>query len=66
VSASDISPEHGIMLHAPSLSLIIPRMPAMLETLLMPNIGPLFSLISHEGLSTTKVGAAGVEGEVKA
>ena len=38
----------------------------MLDTLLVPSSVPSFSLKSPEGLSTTKVGADGVEGEVKA
>jgi hypothetical protein len=38
----------------------------MLDTLLLPSRGPSLSLRSPEGRSTTRVGAEGVEGEVKA
>ena len=50
----------------PSRSLIIPRMPAMLETRFPPNNAPSFNRRSPMGRLTTRVGAAGDEGEVKA
>lgn len=50
----------------PSRNLIIPSIPAILDTLLPPNNAPSFSRKSPEGLSTTRVGAEGDEGDVKA
>lgn len=44
----------------------MPSIPAMLDTLLVPRILPSCSLKSPEGLSITRVGAEGVEGEEKA
>ena len=38
----------------------------MLDTRLLPNNGPSFNRKSPEGLSITRVGAEGVDGEVKA
>jgi hypothetical protein len=53
-------------LNSPSLSLMTPKMPAILETRFAPSKDPSLSRISPEGLSITNVGALGVEGEVKA
>jgi hypothetical protein len=50
----------------PKRKLIMPRMPAMLDTRLEPSSFPSFNLKSPDGLSTTRVGAEGVEGEEKA
>jgi hypothetical protein len=50
----------------PRRSLIIPSIPAMLDTRFPPKRTPSFSLRSPEGRSTTKVGAEGAEGDVKA
>lgn len=44
----------------------MPRMPEMLETRLPPVSLPSLSLRSPDGLSMTKVGAFGEEGEEKA
>lgn len=38
----------------------------MLDTLLDPSKDPLFNRMSPDGLSITKVGRSGEEGEVKA
>ena len=54
------------MLNPPSLSLMMPKIPAMLETRFVPSRDPSLSRISPEGRSITNVGALGVEGEVKA
>lgn len=50
----------------PSFNLMIPKIPAILETLLVPNRGPSLKRRSPDGRSTTRVGAEGVDGEVKA
>lgn len=50
----------------PSRSLMIPRMPAILDTRLPPNSGPSFNRRSPDGRSTTNVGADLEEGDVKA
>lgn len=52
--------------HVPNRSLIIPRIPAMLETLFEPNRGPSFNRRSPVGLSITRVGAECADGDVKA
>lgn len=52
--------------YSPNLSLIMPSMPAILDTLLAPNNEPSFSRKSPEGRSTTSVWAEGEEGDVKA
>lgn len=54
------------ILSVPRRSLIIPSMPAILETRLLPSSFPSLSLMSPEGLSTTRVGDDGDEGEEKA
>ena len=54
------------MTFLPSFNLTIPRIPAMLETLLVPSEDPSFRRRSPEGLSIIRVAAAGVDGEVKA
>ena len=43
---------------------MMPRIPAILETLLAPVTAPSFNLRSPVGRSTTKVGAEGEDGEV--
>lgn len=50
----------------PNLSLIKPKMPAMLETLLAPKREPSLSCRSPDGRLITRVFAEGEEGEVKA
>ena len=54
------------LLFLPSRNLIIPRIPAILDTRLPPNNAPSFRRKSPLGRSTTSVGAVGDEGEVKA
>lgn len=56
------------MLYIPSLKLIIPRIPAILETRdtrLWAGVGPSFNRTSPVGRSKTRAGALGEEGEVK-
>jgi hypothetical protein len=57
-------PDDAIFLPRPSL--MIPKIPAMLETRLVPKSVPSLSLRSPVGRSTTKVGADCAEGEVNA
>ena len=52
--------------YSPNLSLIMPSMPAILDTLLAPNTAPSLSRRSPEGRSITSVWAEGEEGDVKA
>ena len=51
---------------SPSRSLIMPSMPAMLETLLPPANDPSLSLISPVGRSITKLGEDLEDGDVNA
>jgi len=51
---------------SPSRSLIIPKMPAILMTLLAPVTFASLIRRSPEGRSSRRVGALGFEGEVKA
>lgn len=53
-------------IEVPNRNLTIPRMPAMLETLLAPNRAPSLRRMSPDGRSITSVCAEGEEGEVKA
>jgi hypothetical protein len=50
----------------PNRRLMMPSIPAMLDTLRVPNSLPSFNLKSPEGRSTTSVGAFGDDGDVKA
>lgn len=52
--------------HIPNFSLMIPRMPAMLDTRFVPSIDPSFNRISPVGLEITSVGDVGEEGDVNA
>ena len=52
--------------HVPNRNFIMPSIPAMLDTRFPPNNVPSFSRKSPLGRSTTRVPAAGEDGEVKA